>query len=208
MLKRTPLFAAHQRLGARLVEFGGWEMPVLYSSIINEHLAVRSAAGLFDISHMGEARVSGPAALEFLNVTLTNDLRKLAPGQAQYTLLCHERGGVIDDLYAYRLGEQNFLLVINAARIAPDMAWLTQRLAAFPNRSGVQLENASEQCGAVALQGPRAVAFIDPCFASASAQRIAAARPSELKKNQVDVFAFDGQAVYVARAGYTGEDGR
>src|SRR5215510_12603092 len=101
-LKRTPLYAAHQRLGARLVEFGGWEMPVQYSSIIDEHLSVRKAAGLFDISHMGEVLVSGPQAESFLNFVLTNDVRKLAPGYGQYTLLCNEEGGVIDDLYAYR----------------------------------------------------------------------------------------------------------
>src|SRR3954454_4014466 len=104
MLKRTPLFTAHEKLGGRLIEFGGWEMPVQYTSIVDEHLAVRRAAGLFDISHMGEISVSGPNALVFLNQVLTNDLRKLVPGQAQYTLMCNEPGGVIDDLYAYRLG--------------------------------------------------------------------------------------------------------
>src|SRR5712692_5037384 len=102
-MKRTPLFAAHQRLGARLVEFGGWEMPVQYSSIMDEHLAVRRGAGLFDVSHMGEVQLTGAAALEFLNRTLTNDLRKISPGHGQYTLMCNERGGAIDDLYAYRL---------------------------------------------------------------------------------------------------------
>src|SRR5438034_6347150 len=102
MLKRTPLFAAHQRLGGKLVEFGEWEMPVQYSGILDEHLCVRKAAGVFDISHMGEVLVSGPAAEPFLNQTLTNDIRKLAVGQGHYTLMCNERGGVIDDLYTYR----------------------------------------------------------------------------------------------------------
>src|SRR5438552_14115665 len=105
MLKRTPLFDAHQKLGARLVEFGGWEMPVQYTSIIDEHKAVRTAAGIFDISHMGEVTVSGLASADFLNRTLTNDIRKLTPGLGQYTLLCNERGGVVDDIYAYRLSE-------------------------------------------------------------------------------------------------------
>ena len=95
MLKRTPLFSAHQKLGAKLVEFGGCEMPVQYTSILDEHLAVRKAAGIFDISHMGEVTVSGPGALEFLNRTLTNDIRKLSPGQGQYTLMCREDGGVM-----------------------------------------------------------------------------------------------------------------
>src|SRR5450756_2147393 len=101
MLKRTPLFAAHQKLGGKLIELGGWEMPVQYTSITDEHLAVRKAAGIFDISHMGEVQVSGAGASGFLNHTLTNDIHKLAPGQGQYTLMCNERGGVIDDLYAY-----------------------------------------------------------------------------------------------------------
>src|SRR5262245_17125056 len=144
-MKRTPLYAAHQKLGARLVEFGGWEMPVQYSSILDEHLAVRKSAGLFDISHMGEVRVSGPGALDFLNHTLTNDLRKLEVGQGQYTLMCHERGGVIDDLYAYRLGPQDYLLVINASRIDPDIAWLHEQLGAWPQREQVQLENTSDK---------------------------------------------------------------
>src|SRR5277367_4089781 len=101
MLKRTCLFSAHQKLGAKLIDFGGWEMPVQYTSITDEHLAVRKAAGIFDISHMGEITVSGPAAPEFLNGILTNDINKLARGGGQYTLMCNERGGVIDDLYVY-----------------------------------------------------------------------------------------------------------
>ena len=123
-MKRTPLYHAHQRLGGKLIEFGGWEMPVQYTSITDEHLAVRQAAGLFDISHMGEVLVHGPAAERFLNQTLTNDIRKLAVGQGQYTLMCNERGGVIDDLYAYRLSEFDYLLIINASRIEADVAWL------------------------------------------------------------------------------------
>src|SRR4051795_12562269 len=103
MLKRTPLFEIHQKLGGRLVEFGGWEMPVQYTSIMDEHQVVRKAAGLFDISHMGEVMVSGPGAEAFLNGTLTNDIRKLTVGLGQYTLMCHDQGGVIDDLYVYRL---------------------------------------------------------------------------------------------------------
>src|ERR1043166_8505078 len=109
-MKRTPLFPAHQKLGGKLIEFGGWEMPVQYTSIMDEHLAVHKAAGLFDISHMGEVQVSGPPAEAFLNQTLTNDVRKLASGQGQYTLMCNERGGVIDDLYAYRLTADEYLL--------------------------------------------------------------------------------------------------
>src|ERR1700747_1464504 len=111
-MKRTPLFRAHQKLGGKLIEFGGWEMPVQYTSITDEHLAVRKAAGVFDISHMGEVLVRGPGAAGFLNHTLTNDGRKLSVGQGQYTLMCQESGGVVDDLYAYRLRPDEFLLII------------------------------------------------------------------------------------------------
>src|SRR5437763_5061572 len=144
-LKRTPLFDAHQKLGARLVEFGGWEMPVQYSSIIDEHLAVRKAAGLFDISHMGEVRVQGTGAPGFLNHLLTNDINKLAVGQGQYTLMCNERGGVIDDLYAYRIGTTEYLLVINASRIEPDFNWMKQQFDRWQDKTQAQLENISER---------------------------------------------------------------
>mgnify|MGYP001472018404 FL=1 len=115
MLKRTPLFESHQKLGGRLIEFGGWEMPVQYSSIVDEHNAVRRAAGVFDISHMGEVSVTGAGATDFLNFVLTNDVKKLAVGQGQYSIMCNERGGTIDDLYVYRIGEQEYLLIINAS---------------------------------------------------------------------------------------------
>src|SRR5438876_6534975 len=154
MLKRTPLFFAHQKLGGKLIEFGGWEMPVQYTSITDEHLAVRKAAGMFDISHMGEVSVNGPEAETFLNQVLTNDLRKLAVGQGQYTLMCNERGGVIDDLYAYRLAAGEYLLIINASRIQDDVVWLEKQLASFGQPEGVRLENVSDQTGAVAVQGP------------------------------------------------------
>src|SRR6266446_6565306 len=185
-LKRTPLFAAHQKLGGRLIEFGGWEMPVQYSSIMDEHLAVRKNAGLFDISHMGELLFTGPGALDFLNHTLTNDLRKLAVGQGQYTLMCNEHGGVIDDLYAYRIGADEFLLIVNASRVEPDAAWLQKQQAA--QSEPVRFENASDRFGAVALQGPRAVEFIDACIPGASVGGTQVARASQLVKNQLGCF--------------------
>jgi aminomethyltransferase len=206
-MKRTPLHAAHQRLGAKLIEFGGWEMPVQYTSITDEHLAVRKAAGLFDISHMGEVLVNGTGAEAFLNQTLTNDVRKLAAGQGQYTLLCNERGGVIDDLYAYRLAAQEYLLIINASRIEADVGWLTRQLTAFVGRSEVKIENASDAIGAVAVQGPSVVAFIDACFPGPSTGGTSVARVTDLKKNQVASFGFAGDRVWVSRTGYTGEDG-
>ncbi len=204
-MKRTPLFAAHQKLGAKLIEFGGWEMPVQYTSISDEHLAVRSAAGLFDISHMGEVSVSGSGAEAFLNHVLTNDIRKIAPGQGQYTLMCKERGGVIDDLYAYHLTQGQFLLIINASRIDADVSWLEKQLAGFPDRSNVQLKNLSVTTAALAVQGPKVRAFMDQVFSSSSSS--SNTPPTCLKKNQISAFKFHGQQLWVARTGYTGEDG-
>jgi aminomethyltransferase len=206
-MKRTPLHAAHQKLGGKLIEFGGWEMPVQYTSISDEHLAVRKAAGLFDISHMGEVLVSGPAALPFLNRTLTNDLGKLAPGQGQYTLMCNERGGVIDDLYAYCLADQKYLLIINASRIEADVSWLERQSAAFMRRSEVQLENASDAMSAIAIQGPRVADFIDQCFPGGSTGGTSVGNPSNLKKNQLASFKWGDGTIWVSRTGYTGEDG-
>lgn len=207
MLKKTPLYAAHLKRGGKLIEFGGWEMPVQYSSIVDEHLCVRRAAGIFDIAHMGELFVDGPAAGEFLNRVLTNDTRKLTPGLGQYTLMCNERGGVVDDLYLYRLGEQQYLIIMNASRIDADVPWLEQQLAADPARANVRLDNASDRLGAVAVQGPKVAEFIDRCFTGPSTGGLAVAKPTELKKNQVGRFNFENQPVWVARTGYTGEDG-
>src|SRR5258707_1789625 len=181
-MKRTPLFSAHQKLGAMLIEFGGWEMPVHYTSIMDEHLTVRKAAGIFDISHMGEVFVEGPGAEGFLNRLLTNDTRKLTPGQGQYTLMCNERGGVIDDLYAYKLSDGVYFLIINASRIEPDVAWLKAQAAKFSGGCDasspktmatvasplLQLTHASHQYAAIAVQGPRVKDFMDDCIPSSS----------------------------------------
>ena len=207
MLKRTALFTAHQKLGGKLIEFGGWEMPVQYTSITDEHLAVRNAAGIFDISHMGEVTVSGPAATEFLNRVLTNDIRKLTPGLGQYTLMCNERGGVIDDLYADCLSENVFLLVINASRIAPDVAWLQAQAAEFPQRDQLCLTDASHNYAAVAVQGPQVKDFIGDCVPGASISALRVARVTDLKKNEIGGFRFGKGCVLVSRTGYTGEDG-
>ncbi len=207
MSKRTPLYAVHQKLGGKLIEFGGWDMPVQYTSITDEHLAVRQAAGLFDISHMGEVSIAGPAAETFLNGLLTNDIRKLAIGQGQYTLMCNERGGVIDDLYAYRFGPAEYLLIINASRIDEDVVWMEKQLGAFAGRAGVKLQNVSDVTGAVAVQGPRVVEFIDSCFPGRSVGGTLAERVTGLSKNQVGRFDFAGVAIWVSRTGYTGEDG-
>ena len=206
MLKRTALFSAHQKLGAKLVDFGGWEMPVQYTSITDEHLAVRRAAGIFDISHMGEVTVSGPGAAPFLNAVLTNDIRKLASGQGQYTLMCHERGGVIDDLYAYRLSLDVYLLIINASRIDADVAWLQAQAAKF-KAGEVNLTDASHHYAAIAVQGPKVREFINCCLPGASSAVCPVNAVSDLKKNQIAGFNFEKHNVLVACTGYTGEDG-
>ena len=206
-LKRTPLFAAHQKLGGKLIEFGGWEMPVQYSSIVDEHLAVRRAAGIFDISHMGEICVSGPSAQAFLNHTLTNDIRKIAVGQGQYTLMCNERGGVVDDLYAYRLADEEYLLIVNASRIAADWDWLQEQYESGAVSGEIRIKNASEEFGAVAIQGPRVVEFINHVVPGGSISGTFVTKATELKKNELGAFVFDAATIYLARTGYTGEDG-
>ena len=205
MLKRTSLYAAHQKLGGKLIEFGGWEMPVQYTSITDEHLAVRNAAGIFDISHMGEVTVSGSGAEAFLNSVLTNDIRKLAPGEGQYTLMCHERGGVIDDLYAYKLSDGVYFLIINASRIEPDVAWLQAQAAKFTGE--LNLTDASHNYAAIAVQGPRVKEFINDCIPGASISAMRVACVTDLKKNQIGGFKCDKHCVLVSRTGYTGEDG-
>jgi aminomethyltransferase len=205
MLKRTSLYSAHQKLGGKLIEFGGWEMPVQYTSITDEHLAVRNAAGIFDISHMGEVTVSGAGAEAFLNSVLTNDIRKLVPGEGQYTLMCNERGGVIDDLYAYKLSAGVYFLIINASRIEPDVAWLKAQAAKFSGE--LKLTDASHNYAAIAVQGPRVKEFISAVIPGASSSAMRVNAVTDLKKNQIGGFKFDNHSVLVSRTGYTGEDG-
>ncbi|MSR64347.1 MAG: glycine cleavage system aminomethyltransferase GcvT [Verrucomicrobiae bacterium] len=193
-LKPTPLCDEHKRLGARMVGFGGWLMPVQYASILQEHHAVRKACGLFDISHMGEVRVTGHGAADYLNNLLTNDVRKLAVGQAQYSFLCNEHGGVIDDLYVYRIGEETYLLLINASHIEKDFLWMQSQR----RNHDVALENVSDKTSALALQGPNAVALLEQLSPGISA---AIPRNHVARKNIL------GHDVFVARTGYTGEDG-
>lgn len=208
-LKQTPLYATHQSLNGRLIEFGGWEMPVQYTSIIDEHQTVRNAAGLFDICHMGEVFISGASALAFLNYLLTNDANKLAIGQGQYTQMCQEDGGTVDDLYLYRLTDKEYLLIINASRIEADVAWMEKQLAAFPQRHLITFENRSDKYGAIALQGPKGAEFINEVFPGGSHAGTLVHRVTELHKNQIATFNLKGTGslCWVARTGYTGEDG-
>jgi aminomethyltransferase len=207
MPKRTPLFDAHRKLGGKMIEFGGWEMPVQYTSIVDEHLCVRKAAGLFDICHMGELLFSGPDASRFLNLALTNDINKLEIGQGQYSLMCNEQGGVVDDLYVYRVNRADYLLIVNASRIEADAAWLEKLYAAYPRKATFRMENASGKTGALALQGPKAAEFICECFPGPSVGCTPVGKVTDLKKNQLGQFVFKNIPFYVARTGYTGEDG-
>ena len=158
-LKRTPLYDEHRALDARLVEFSGWEMPVQYSSILEEHRAVRTRAGLFDVSHMGEFRVEGPDALAYLQYLVPNDVSRLAIHQALYTQLCLPDAGTIDDLLVYRLGENNYMLVVNASNITADLQWVQGQATHFAN---VTISDQSATTALLALQGPAAQSILQP----------------------------------------------
>ncbi len=153
---RTPLYEEHTSLGARIVPFAGFEMPIQYQGIIEEHLAVRHAAGLFDVSHMGEILVSGPHALAFIQRLVTNDAGKLYDGRVLYTVMCAEDGGIVDDLLVYRFSEEQYMLVVNAANIEKDWAWMQAQ-----NIHGAELENASSETALIALQGPAAADILE-----------------------------------------------
>ncbi len=194
-LKRTPLYDEHKALGARLVEFSGWEMPVQYSSIIEEHNAVRTHAGLFDVSHMGEFKVSGPDALPFLQYLVPNDVSKLATGQALYTQLCQPDAGVIDDLLVYHLSDDDYMLVVNAGNIDKDYAWVEQQTKNFPN---LQLANQSDTTALLALQGPLAQTIL---------QQLTDVELDSIRYYHFAPGLVDGVNCIISRTGYTGEDG-
>src|SRR5437016_11109202 len=151
-LLHTPLHDRHVELGARMVPFAGWEMPVQYAGVIPEHRAVRTDAGVFDVSHMGELEVEGPRARELMQAALSNDLDRLSPGQAQYTLLTNERGGILDDLIVYRLEDFRYLLVVNAANRDAAFRWLKER-----ELPGSDVRDVSDEYALLAVQGPRAL---------------------------------------------------
>jgi len=194
-LRRTPLYDTHRELGARLVEFGGWEMPVQYSSILDEHRAVRQRAGLFDVSHMGEFRAEGPGALDFLQGLVPNNVARLSEHQALYTQICRPDGGTLDDLLIYKLGAEQYMIVVNAGTTAKDWDWFGEHLA---GRTDVTLTNISAETGLLALQGPLAQAILQPLTASPLSEiAYYHARPAEVV----------GFTCLLSRTGYTGEDG-
>jgi len=194
MMNKTPLYDEHLALGGKMVEFAGWQLPVMYSSITKEHLAVRQEAGLFDVSHMGEFFVRGPQALDFLRWATLNDPAKLKVGRAQYSMLPNDRGGVVDDIYVYRIGEGEYLVVVNAANVEKDWAHLNKLAQDFD----VELENASSDWALLALQGPKAEEILQPlCDVDLASKR----------KNSTFTASVAGAPVRLARTGYTGEDG-
>jgi len=193
-LKRTPLRDFHSAHGGRLVDFAGWEMPVQYKSILEEHKAVRRAAGLFDVSHMGEVDVRGPEAGKFLNHLVTNDVAKLFPGRVLYSPMCYPSGGVVDDLLVYMRGPEDYFLCINAGNIAKDLAWIREQAAQF----AVAITDQSDNFGLLAVQGPRAVAIVQSL--------------TSVKLDLVSYYHFTegpvaGVHCLISRTGYTGEDG-
>jgi aminomethyltransferase len=194
-LKRTPLNSAHRRLGGRMVEFGGWDMPVQYTAgTMTEHLRTRTHAGLFDVSHMGEIDVRGPDAIPFVNRLTSNDAAKLIDGHAQYSALTTPEGTVIDDLLVYRFAEDHLLLVVNAGTTEKDWDWITSRRG----NESVELGNVSAEYCQIALQGPDALSILQP---------LTTVPLDEIKYYHFTEDKVDGVAAIVSRTGYTGEDG-
>jgi len=192
-LRRTPLYAAHVAAGARMVPFGGWEMPVQYAGILEEHRTVRRAVGLFDVSHMGEFEVTGARAVATLQTLTTNDVAALEVGQVQYSLLCDPAGGIVDDLTVYRLGGDRFMLTVNASNIDTDWRWVTEH-----GESGALWRNISSETALLAVQGPRAEALV---------AELADADVKSLRYYHFAAGAVAGARTLLSRTGYTGEDG-
>ena len=194
-LKKTPLNAAHRALGGKMVDFGGWDMPVQYrAGVIEEHMATRTRAGLFDVSHMGEIWVEGADAIDFVNSLTTNDVTKLVDGQAHYSALTNESGGVVDDLLVYRFGPEKLLLVVNAGTTDKDWDWITSHKGDF----GVVLTNASTDYCQIAIQGPKAVEIL---------QKLTDTELEPIKYYHFTTGHVDGVEAIISRTGYTGEDG-
>ncbi|HUG54208.1 MAG TPA: glycine cleavage system aminomethyltransferase GcvT, partial [Vicinamibacteria bacterium] len=192
-MRKIPLSGVHRELGAKMVPFGGWEMPVEYSGLIREHMAVRRAAGLFDVSHMGEFEVEGPDALGFLQRVTSNDVARLVDGQAQYSALPMPNGAPVDDVIVYRRAADRYLLVVNAGNIEKDFRWLEQQ-----GPQGCALRNRSDDYALLALQGPRAEAILQP---------LAGTDLRTLKYYHFVETEVNSYRVTVSRTGYTGEDG-
>lgn len=197
-LLRTPLFHAHQDAGARIVPFAGWEMPLSYSGQLTEHQAVRSSVGIFDVSHMGQFRIQGASALAFLQHVVPGDMAALQSGQARYTQLCNENGGVIDDLIISRLLDDEFFAVVNAATRPGDFAWM-QEQAQRLGYNHISLDDESDQWAMIAIQGPNAIDFLNQLIPGHKWETTAAFT--------MHPFLDNGATHYLSRTGYTGESG-
>jgi len=192
-IRRSPLHATHQHLRAKFSVFGGWEMPLYYTSILKEHQAVRAACGIFDVTHLGQVEVAGPSAEEGLQRVMTQDLARLADGQAAYTPMCSEQGGILDEMIIYRLARDRYRLVINAGNADRDVAWLREQLPA-----GAVLSDFRAELGIIAIQGPKAAGLVETlCGALLAGLRYYHCRPGTVA----------GRPALIARTGYTGEDG-
>lgn len=196
-MKKTPLNQTHRDLGARMVDFGGWDMPVQYSGVIDEHLAVREAAGLFDVSHMGEVEVSGANALTFIQKLTINDASKLVDGQVQYSAMCYPEGGVVDDVTLYRFNASRYLFCVNASNTDKDFSWMQQVLAESAI-TDVTLTNRSEEFAQIALQGPKSEVILSGLTDVALA---------DLVYYNFCEGVVAGVEMIISRTGYTGEDG-
>lgn len=194
VLKKTPLNEKHRGLGAKMVDFGGWDMPVQYTGIIDEHQATRTKAGLFDVSHMGEIDVKGPDALKLVNKVITNDASKLELKQILYSPMCYENGGVVDDLLVYKVSDDYYYLVVNASNVDKDFAWFQKNAEGLD----VTVENISNDTAQIALQGPVAEKVL---------QKLTNHDLSSMKYYWFDFITVDGTDCLVSRTGYTGEDG-
>lgn len=192
--KRTCLYDKHVALGALVSPFGGFDMPILYSDIVDEHNAVRNACGVFDVSHMGEVLVTGAESEKFVNHIFTNDIAGAPCGKIFYGMMCHPTGGVVDDLLVYKMGAERFFLVINASNIDKDVAWITEQARNFD----VAVENQSDRYGEVAVQGPKAEGIVE---------RVLGLQCSELSFYTCKEIEYNGETIIVSRTGYTGEDG-
>lgn len=192
--KRTCLYDKHVALGALISPFGGFDMPIQYTGIVDEHNAVRQACGIFDVSHMGEVLVTGPQSEKFVNYIFTNDIAGVPDGKIFYGMMCHPTGGVVDDLLVYRMGAERFFLVINASNIDKDVAWIMEHAKDFD----VTVENQSEKYGEVAVQGPKTEEIVE---------RILGIQCSDLAFYTCKEVEVNGETIIISRTGYTGEDG-
>lgn len=193
-MKKTPLYNVHIRLGGRMIDFGGWLLPVQYTGIVEEHLTVREKAGLFDVSHMGEITVEGPDAIKYIQRIVTNDISGLKDGQVAYSPMCYPNGGVVDDLLVYKFSDTKFLIIVNAANTDKDYEWMTENLS-----GNVSVENVSNDFALLALQGPESEAIL---------QKLTETPLQEIKfYNFKDNVFVAGVKALISRTGYTGEDG-